>query len=59
MFGERGLFGAFGKTSISDLQSQRRQLRRSTIFFLISAIALPGFNPFGQVRVQFRIVWER
>jgi hypothetical protein len=30
----------------------RIQLRRSIIIFLISAIALPGLRPFGQVRVQ-------
>jgi hypothetical protein len=33
--------------------------RRSTISFLISAIALAGFRFFGQVRVQFMIVWQR
>ena len=27
--------------------------------FLISAIARPGFRPFGQVLVQFIIVWQR
>lgn len=27
--------------------------------FLISAIALPGLRPFGHVRVQFMIVWQR
>lgn len=27
--------------------------------FLISAIAKPGFRCFGQVRVQFIIVWHR
>ena len=32
---------------------------RSSIIFLISAIALPGFKPFGQVRVQLRMVWQR
>ena len=37
----------------------RNQLRRSIIIFLISAIALPGLRPFGQVRVQFKIVWQR
>src|SRR5665213_3161285 len=37
----------------------RTQLLRSTIIFLIEAIALPGFNPFGQVRVQLSIVWQR
>ncbi len=29
------------------------------IIFLISAIAFPGFNPLGQVRAQFMIVWHR
>ena len=38
---------------------ERRYIRRSTIFFLISAIALAGFKPFGQVCVQFMIVWQR
>ena len=33
--------------------------RRSTISFLISAIALAGFRPLGQVRVQFMMVWQR
>lgn len=35
------------------------QTTRSTIIFLISAIALAGFNPFGQVLAQFMIVWQR
>ncbi len=35
------------------------QTRRSTIIFLISAIALAGFRPFGQVWAQFMIVWQR
>ncbi len=29
---------------------------RATISFLISAMALAGFNPFGQVRAQFMMV---
>ncbi len=33
--------------------------RRSTISFLISAIALAGLSPFGQVRAQFMMVWQR
>jgi hypothetical protein len=33
--------------------------RRSTRSFLISAMALAGFKFFGQVLVQFRIVWQR
>lgn len=32
---------------------------RSTIFFLISPIALAGFSPFGHVWVQFIMVWQR
>ena len=43
--------------SMSQLQSSGgHQKRRSTISFLISAIALPGFKLFGQACVQFRIV---
>ena len=33
--------------------------RRSIIMFLILAIALAGFSPFGQVLAQFMIVWQR
>ena len=33
--------------------------RRSISSFLISAIALAGLRFFGQVRVQFMIVWHR
>jgi hypothetical protein len=32
---------------------------RATISFLISAMAFAGFRFFGQVRVQFMIVWQR
>jgi hypothetical protein len=32
---------------------------RVTISFLISPIALAGFRPLGQVRVQFMMVWQR
>jgi len=32
---------------------------RASISCLISPIALAGFRPFGQVRVQFMIVWQR
>jgi hypothetical protein len=35
---------------------QMRHTCRSTIIFLISAIALAGFSPLGQVRVQFMMV---
>jgi glyoxylase I family protein len=34
-------------------------IRRSTISFLISAIALAGLRCFGQVCAQFMIVWQR
>jgi len=37
----------------------RGQICRSRIRPLISPIALPGFNPFGHVIVQFMIVWQR
>lgn len=33
--------------------------RLATIIFLISAIAFAGFRFFGQVRVQFMMVWQR
>jgi hypothetical protein len=33
--------------------------RRASIAFLISPIALAGFNPFGQVLAQFMMVWQR
>ena len=33
--------------------------RRSAIFSLMLAIALAGFKPFGQVVVQFMMVWQR
>ncbi|GEM94782.1 hypothetical protein RSP03_38490 [Cereibacter sphaeroides] len=36
-----------------------RQMTRSTIIFLISAMALAGFRPLGQVLAQFMIVWQR
>jgi hypothetical protein len=35
------------------------QTRRSTIIFLISAIAFAGLRPFGQACAQFMIVWQR
>ena len=36
--------------------AQFPQTTRSTIIFLISAIAFAGFNPLGQVFAQFMIV---
>jgi len=38
---------------------RRRQDCRSTIFCLISAMALAGLRFLGQVLVQFMIVWQR
>ena len=35
------------------------QCWRSTIIFLISAMALAGFRSFGQASVQFMMVWQR
>lgn len=35
------------------------QARRAIISFLISAMASAGFRPFGQVREQFMMVWQR
>jgi hypothetical protein len=32
---------------------------RAIIIFLISAMALAGFSPFGQVLAQFMMVWQR
>ncbi len=37
----------------------RGQTARSTSSFLVSAIALAGFRPFGQTLAQFMIVWQR
>lgn len=38
---------------------RRDQTRRASISFLISPIACAGFKPFGQVRAQFMMVWQR
>ncbi len=38
---------------------RRDQTARSTSSFFVSAIALAGFNPFGQTLAQFMIVWQR
>ena len=35
------------------------QTARSTISFLISAMALAGLRPFGQTCAQFMMVWQR
>jgi formate hydrogenlyase subunit 3/multisubunit Na+/H+ antiporter MnhD subunit len=36
-----------------------RYTARVTIIFLISAMALAGFRPFGHTFAQFMIVWQR
>lgn len=43
----------------SGFDGSDRQTRRSTIIFLISAIAFAGLRPFGQVFEQFMMVWQR
>ena len=45
--------------SVVEWGIKRPQRRRSTISFLISAIAFAGFRCLGQVWVQFMIVWQR
>jgi hypothetical protein len=52
----RSLDRAFCKPS---LRNQPHANLRCTISFLISPIALAGLSPFGQVLVQFMIVWQR
>lgn len=44
------------RSGIGTLQAH---VSRSAISRLISAIALPGFSPFGHVAVQFMMVWQR
>lgn len=46
-------------TARGDAPGVRRHTWRSTIIFLIEAIALAGFRPFGQVLAQFMMVWQR
>ena len=43
----------------ASIAKKRPQTVRSTISFLISAIAFAGFRLFGQVLVQFMMVWQR
>ena len=40
-------------------QARRYHTFRSTIIFLISAMALAGLRPFGQALAQFMMVWQR
>src|SRR3546814_5953373 len=48
-----------GRAAALETKPDCDQMRRSTIIFLVSAIAFAGFRPFGQVFVQFMIVWQR
>lgn len=65
LFAHRGkprpvLCDGFGIEAVdSAIGMHADQTRRSTIIFLISAIALAGLRPFGQVCAQFMIVWQR
>ena len=45
--------------AISNDLARCRHTFRSTISFLISAIALAGLRPFGQAFAQFMMVWQR
>ena len=40
------------------LQTYTHSSHVNAIVFLISAMALPGFNPLGHVREQLRMVWH-
>ena len=52
--------GITGMNAFASSASQRQPIyRRNTSNFLISTMALAGFRFFGQVRVQFMIVWQR
>ena len=46
--------GAFSKSVLAFDQTVR-----STIIFLMFAMASAGFRPFGHVLAQFMIVWQR
>ena len=48
-----------GVIGILDRPLGQGQAARSAISFLVSAIALAGFSPFGQTLAQFMIVWQR
>ena len=52
----RSGFPIFGSRS---KRFDNNQTRRSTIIFLISAMAFAGFKPFGQAWEQFMMVWHR
>ena len=54
-----GSSGPYPWASSRNLVSARPYTTRSTISCLISAIALAGFRPLGQVLAQFMMVWQR
>ncbi len=51
--------GRAGRRGIPADRPAAAYTTRSTIIFLISAMALAGFSPLGQVLAQFMIVWQR
>ena len=59
LLGETAEHARLGGSEKGKLSRDKVQTRRSTIIFLISAIALAGFRPFGQVCAQFMMVWQR
>lgn len=50
---------AFHIGTLRPLLPGRQSDHVKAMLFLISAIAKAGFNPFGHVREQLRIVWQR
>ena len=59
--------GRFSRRTVNHVQAtlffaglaMTAQVCRSTISFLMSAIALAGLSPFGQALAQFMMVWQR
>ena len=54
---KRSAIRGIGLSAVQELLAG--YIRRSTMSFLISAIAFAGLRPFGQVCAQFMIVWQR
>ena len=48
-----------GNDAVERFAAKRFYTCRSTIVFLISAMAWAGLRPFGQAFEQFRMVWQR
>jgi len=47
------------RSSKTTARPQQDYIYAKAMLFLISAIALPGLRPLGQVLEQFKIVWHR